>query len=437
MMRKSFRKIPLLLAVCGLAFALTGCGGSGSPAGTPTFTVTFDSAGGSPVASQRVSEGGRVTAPAVPRWAEMPTTAGLWSEPDFVWRQENDTVWDFQTPVTRNITLTGTWGDTELSLIAEIAANDVVAAVTHANTHPGAFILAIDDDVTSGQNLMRTGNTKLTIIGIGQPREIRFTTTSNSQRLFDVGPASGTDTTISLTLGNNITLVGRDGNTNALVRVWNGARLYMYDSSRITGHTNTREGGVDGSGAAVQVRYNGTFTMRGGIITGNRSTHTGPGTSLVGGVNVHNTGIFNMEGGEITGNHRLGDIPADLTFTGVGVASLSGTAAVTRLILNAATSHITIGSDWTGNVRHIDLRVGGATTSATVNAWINPDNNTVLQAAASQNLPAGTLARFGSESRRFIGGTEGDNRSFVNPEGIPVYQIVIANNVGRVSRIEN
>ena len=37
MMRKSFRKIPLLLAVCGLAFSLVlaGCGGSGSPASDP------------------------------------------------------------------------------------------------------------------------------------------------------------------------------------------------------------------------------------------------------------------------------------------------------------------------------------------------------------------------------------------------------------------
>ena len=174
--------------------------------------------------------------------------------------------------------------------------------------------------------------------------------------------------------------------------------------------------------------------MRGGIITGNRSTHTGPGTALVGGVNVHFTGIFNMEGGEITGNYRLDDMPADLVFSGAGVASLSGNAVVTRLILNGYDSQITIGADWTGNVRHIDLRVGGAWAGATADDWIRPANNTVLQAAPGQNLPGNTLAMFGSESRRFIGGTEGANRSFVNDE-IPACQIVIANNVGRVSRI--
>jgi len=437
MVKKHFWKMPLVLAVCGLAFVLTGCGGSGSPAGTPTFTVTFVSEGGSPVASQRVREGGRATEPSNITW--IPTEAGLFSEvPGFEEWRDGETAWDFTTGVvTRNITLTAHWTGIE-TRVGSIEPNNIQAAVAHINTHSGTFTLAIDDAVTSGANTLNQPNTNLTIVGIGQPRTITLT---SSGRLFSVGPAytPDTDVFISLILGYNIilTLDASRTQTNDLVRVWNWASLYMYGNSRITGHTNTREGGVDGSGAAVQVRYGGTFTMRGGIITGNRSTHTGPGTSLVGGVNVHNTGIFNMEGGEITGNYRLGDIPADLTFSGVGVASLSGTAAVNRLILNATTSHITIGSDWTGNVRHIDLRVGGAGAGATVNYWINPDNNTVLQAAASQNLPAGTLARFGSESRRFIGGTEDATRSFVNAEGIPVYQIVIANNVGRVSRIEN
>ncbi|MCL2233855.1 MAG: hypothetical protein FWB99_12365, partial [Treponema sp.] len=63
MTKKISLKAPLFMAAC-LAFALglAGCGGSSSPV-TQTFTVTFDSAGGSPVAPQIVPEGGRATAP--------------------------------------------------------------------------------------------------------------------------------------------------------------------------------------------------------------------------------------------------------------------------------------------------------------------------------------------------------------------------------------
>jgi len=369
MMRKSFRKIPLVLAVCGLAFVLAGCGGSGSPTERP------------------------------PSW---PPSAGLWCN------YTEERVGEFTTITSANFS----------------------AAVTYASERAMPLTLAISQHVDSGQIIIEQSDADLTIVGVGQPREIRFTTTSNSQRLFDVGPASGTDTTISLTLGNNITLVGREGNQNDLVRVWNGASLYMYGNSRITGHRNSREGGVDGAGAAVQVRTGGTFTMRGGVITGNRSTATaGARTGLMGGVNVHYTGIFNMEGGEITGNYRYGNIPADLVFSGAGIASLSGSATVARLVINVYTSHIAIGSDWTGSVRHVDLRYGTGASGATgivVDRWTNTANNTVLQ-AANQTFPSGTLERFGSASRRFIASTEANSRSFGDN-----YEIVIEGNTGVV-----
>jgi len=429
MMKGKFLGTLAILAALATA-VFTGCD---SPTGNEpepiTFTVTFDSAGGSAVQAQTGLEfGATATAPTPPTRAWHPA-AGLWLSSDWDelpetpmftfggWRHGNET-WNFATDtVTENITLTAHWTapTVEVSPIEEVEANDVAAAVAHANANPGAFVLAIDASVESGQNLMRDGNTNLTIVGLGQPREIRFVTGSNSQRLFDVGPATGADATISLTLGSNVTLVGRDGNTNDLVRVWNGARLYMYGNSRITGHRNGREGGADGSGAAVQVRYGGAFTMRGGIIIGNRSTNTaGARTALGGGVNVHNTSIFNMEGGEIAGNYRYGNIPSDLVFSGAGIATLSGSAAVARLVINGYASHVSIGSDWTGNVRHVDLRYGTGASGATgivVDRWTSAANNTVLT-AADQALPSGVLGRFGSESRRFIASTEANSRSF-------------------------
>jgi len=172
--------------------------------------------------------------------------------------------------------------------------------------------------------------------------------------------------------------------------------------------------------------------MRGGVITGNRSTATaGARTGLVGGVNVHYTGIFSMEGGEIAGNYRYGDTPADLVFTGADVVSLSGTATVTRLVINRYDSHITIGSDWTGTVRHVDLRYGTGASGATgivVDRWTDAANNTVLRAASSQTLPSGTLERFGSESGRFIASTDANSRLFGD-----TYGIVVEGNAGVVS----
>jgi len=426
--RAAARAAVAICAALALALALAGCDNGASPGGGG-FTVSFDSAGGTAVAAQRVSEGGRAARPADPAGV---SSAGLWRKVAFVeWQCEDGYEWLFSNPVTGNMTLTARWAGA-LPDSPELAGIDVQAAVAHANANPGAFVLAINANVESGQNLMRDGNTNLTIVGLGQPREIRFVTGSNSQRLFDVGPATGTDAAISLTLGSNVTLVGRDGNTNDLVRVWNGARLYMYGNSRITGHRNGREGGADGSGAAVQVRYGGAFTMRGGIITGNRSTATaGARTGLVGGVNVHYTSIFSMEGGEIAGNYRYGDTPADLVFTGAGIATLSGSAAVARLVINGYASHVSIGSDWTGNVRHIDLRYGTGASGATaivVDRWTSAANNTVL-AAAGQTLPSGVLGRFGSESRRFIASTEANSRSFGAG-----YEIVIEGNVGVVVR---
>jgi len=259
MMRKSFRKIPLVLAVCGLAIALTGCGGTNNPTDTG------------------------------PDWL---SSAGLWRE------------------------------DTG-QRVPTVPANDVGAAVAHvnANTVPGrAYTLAISQDVNAGTQTLNQSHTDLTIVGIGgTAREIRFTATGGDQSLFEVGLAGAGggvfDDTIRLTLGNNITLVGRTegqhgqaaNNGQHLIRV-RRAKLFMEDGAMITGHTNTANGTAGGLGAAVNVGAYGIFTMNGGIITGNRAT-AGSGA---GGVFVTDgTSVFNMEGGSITENYR-GTTAADV-----------------------------------------------------------------------------------------------------------------------------
>jgi len=272
MIKKISRKAPLFMAACmAFALVLAGCGGSGSPAdrgpgignggggggngggGLPTFTVTFNSAGGSPVASQTVQQGG-VATPADPR-------AGLWdgNVPNFVeWRHEG-TAWNFATTVTENITLTAHWDGSTAGFITEVAPNNLAAAVAHANANAGAFTLAISQDVTSGTNNL-SSDTNLTIIGLGGPREISHT---SGWALFVV---ESSVSNASLTLGDGITLRGRQ-HSGGLVWIEGSTNTFaMKDGSKITGHVYQGSG----FGGAVSIRGGSTFYMRGGTITGNR-----------------------------------------------------------------------------------------------------------------------------------------------------------------------
>ena len=314
MIKKPFWKMPLVLTVCGLAFMLAGCDNGTNPVPTvPTFTVTFDSNGGSPVASQRVREGGRVTAPTgiigVP-------SAGLWYDvPDFAgWFDEDGEPWNFDTVVTEDITLAASW-DGDPVRITAVAANSVAAAVAHVNANTGAFTLAISQNVNSGTQTLSHPDTNLTIVGIGGPQQI--TLTGSGDKLFYVGPASGIIDSISLTLGNDIILMGR-GQGPSFIMVRNGGRLYMEANARITGHTTTSGSPANGSGAAVFLEHNSTLTMRDNAeITGNRANYAGVNTyntgNTAGGVFLRRaTSSLVMEGGSITGNFRGASTPADV-----------------------------------------------------------------------------------------------------------------------------
>jgi hypothetical protein len=331
--------------VFALAFALTGCDGTGSGASNNNNDIVNGGGGG-----------------AQPVWT--PPSAGLWNAET---RQR----------------------------VTAVDVNDVEAAVAHANETSGRFILAIDQSyvATPGNHNLTAPNTDLTIIGIGGPREIRFINTADDQMLFSVGPAeNGTDASIRLTLGNNITLVGRTegrhgqaNNTQPLVRARNGGRLYMLDGSKITGHTTSSHWG------AVAVHEGGVFTMSGGTITGNASTQAA--TNAAGGFVIGSEGSrFYMTGGSIRENTRGTDtvVPSDvLAFAAVDYFTLSGDAAIYHLTLEAGisiNSFITVGTGWSGSVDRLDLRsttnphlwagrtvlqTAGGLTAANVEEWLN------------------------------------------------------------------
>jgi uncharacterized repeat protein (TIGR02543 family) len=73
-----------------------------------SFVVTFDSAGGSEVADQNVTSGGKATVPTPPTKADH-TFGGWYTEATHI------TAWDFNNPVTANIILYAKWAAIEIS----------------------------------------------------------------------------------------------------------------------------------------------------------------------------------------------------------------------------------------------------------------------------------------------------------------------------------
>ncbi len=123
MMKNKKFLIAMLAALCTLSMGLAaGCGDKKDNESTPpassdsipddipdSFTVTFDSNGGSAVASATVEEGGKVTKPADPTKAE---------DEDYTYAfagwYNGETAWNFETDVvTADVTLTAKWTATE------------------------------------------------------------------------------------------------------------------------------------------------------------------------------------------------------------------------------------------------------------------------------------------------------------------------------------
>ena len=303
-----------------------------------TYTVTFNSNGGSNVATQTVNSGGTVTRPENPTRSDYafdnwysdwdltmvydfstPVTGNItlrarWNpvytvtfnsnggndipdqivEPDgTVTRPENPTrsdyafdnwysdwdmtmVYDFSTPVTENIVLYAKW-----NFSGDIPANSLAGKLSwlqdnaERNTSYTLEVNANESIESHTLSYDGKGNITITLIGVGANRIISL---SSNGAMFTV------DSGVTLILDNNVTLRGRSSNTDSLVKV-NGM-LIMNDGATITGNTSSDHGGG--------VFVGGTFTMSGGEISGNTAAGAG------GGVAVY--GTFTMSGGTISGN---------------------------------------------------------------------------------------------------------------------------------------
>ncbi|MCL2380161.1 MAG: hypothetical protein FWC64_01045, partial [Treponema sp.] len=245
---------------------------------------------------------------------------------------------------------------------------NIVDAIDHVNDNAAvgtSFTLLIDDDVAvagSATRGLNVAGANLTIIGIGGERRISL---SSAGRMFTVGAAGQAG--ISLTIGNNITLVGHSANNQGVVRAQNEAAFTMLPGSTIRGNVSSGNVVANDFGAAVHVLSGGSFAMQGGTITGNSATSAT--VTRTGGLYAVNDATITLSGGSITGNSgNAGDVLAINTFDSI---TMSGTATVGTLTLNANSATVRaqlgIAAGWTGSVSQFNLQA--TAPIATVLGW--------------------------------------------------------------------
>jgi len=329
-----------------------------------TYTVTFDSSGGTAVPQRTgVAGGTTITAPAAPTRPFTLTEPGLYfgeipENYTFVEWRNGAAAWDFaSSTVTADITLTAHWTSNR---IESVAANDVAAVFTRlaaanpsGGTYDGKYTLAINQNVTLTAKTAHVNrvNRELTIIGLGQERII----TASVDGAFSFGAAVSTGD-FSLTLGTNITIKGVDGMTATLIEVGQRSSLIMKEGSKITGFNTTTA-----DRRTVSVIGGGSFTMDGGEISGNtvdRGTSNNAGSA---GVWI-GRGTFIMNGGTITGNTLTNG-------TGTSSWGAGGVSLGTGAYSNDPAKFIMNGGTIIGNTRNdsaFDVHIPNPSAATTV-----------------------------------------------------------------------
>jgi len=389
-MKNVFKMLGIMCIIAAVLF-IAGCGEPEDP----TYTVTFDSNGGTAVATQSgIAKDGLATKPANPSktTGSTPTTAGFWKLASGTitftgWYEDgSDEPFDFDTPITKNITLKARYsGDEPDNLTSSVISTGVKklsTVITWLNTGSNAgatdkFVLLLDAGTNdeNGAIVMNKGN--LTIKGIGGSTgtdQVKIksayepTATASNLVFLTVGETSKGTTTPTLTL-NNIIVEGLAGTTedaygvlsidstnskavgDSLVRVRYGATLNMEKGSSIRGHRSsaTSGNGTNGNGSALCI-YGGNLTMNGGAtVEANESSAnftTPTNKNRVGGVYTYTpfaSGTsgptvpvdLKISGGIINNNKCTTGNTADLYATEGGTFALSGSTTIGELTINA------------------------------------------------------------------------------------------------------
>jgi hypothetical protein len=242
-----------------------------------------------------------------------------------------------------------------------VRGSDLLAArlawiAANAASDTTYYLEVYKDENIVPQSLSYSEKSGITIILSGGA-VIRTINLSVNGALFTIGPG------VTLILDNNITLNGRSGNNNSVVRIERNGTLIMDSDTKITGNTYTSSIFCYGGGVYVG---GGTFTMNGGEVSNNTvsSSPSSPDYSGIihsagGGVYVSTSGgTFTMNGGRISGNTSYSSFsPSSLfslyspysygggVFVGSGIFTMNGgeisgnTASATSSYPSSATPY--------------------------------------------------------------------------------------------------
>lgn len=327
-----------------------------------SYTVTFNTNGGSTIGPIQVGRGAKVKVPPTDPTKTGALAAGAYigsvTDPDNVdftfggWYSDSacTTPWDFDTQIWGNTTIYAKWDSPVESLdvsaqdVGSFNAGDPAKLVYRTIQYVNSLDLAAETHYTvvmGGNGTIWGGqfptlnkeNAVVHVLGAGSERRI---TTSNNANVFTLG--AGT-----LVLGKNVLLNfnGTGAHNYPLVSIQNTSTFIMEEGSRMddsnfkqyliqitsSGGSFVMNGGsisnntasTDKTPCAPIGNSWGIFVMNGGVISGNSVTSTSLAANFAGGVFVNNWANnadhhFIKNGGTISGNTATRT--ADGTVTG-------------------------------------------------------------------------------------------------------------------------
>jgi uncharacterized repeat protein (TIGR02543 family) len=338
---------------------------------------------------------------------------------------------------------------------ADLSLAESLAWISANAEEGGAYTITVRADETIEPTMLYYDDKKVDIILKGDAEERTVSLGSNGS-LFTVN--SG----VTLTLGNNLTVQGRSGNTAPLVRVNAGGALSVGAGAKISGNKNTA---ASTYGGGVQVN-GGTFTLSGGEISGNSASNGGGGvyvssgtftmnggeirdnsvSSWGGGVYVDSSGTFTLSGGEISGNSASnggggvyvyssgtftlsdGEISGNSAYYGGGVQVNGGTFTMSGGAIsgNRSTSS---DSDYGGGGVYVDGDYFSSGTFTMSGGEIS--GNTASSNGGGVQVSSGTFTQCGGEIRGntaasngggvYVGGDYFSSGTFTKQSGGAIY----------------
>lgn len=366
------------------------------PAYGDTHTVTFNSMGGSAVASAGVVDGRTLSAPAEPLKAQS-LAQGLYlgdiDDPEngalfagWYTDAECTSAYDFATPVTSSFTLYAKWETRDQ--VVDLSANDTPyhAAITTVNgltlADETVYTLVIDRDVdfTTNAGSLDSANAVLKIIGKGTERTIHATGITSNVLSVNKG---------KLVLGNNLRIYATDLGNRVLVSLDSEtAKVQMEDGCRLSGST-----GCTADAIVVKINSsNSEFIMNGGEISNNSGSGNATRQATI--LNLY--GVFTMNGGVISNNTvetnlNTTNVCGGVMFNGWTYAGHQFTKTGGEIKDNTA-ARVSATGDETGlrgqqvllagrggtNDKKIDYDIGSAQNLNAGSCWSSPWENAAL-----------------------------------------------------------